>query len=427
MSPRRAEARLTPRGHGVAALAAGLIAAGAVAGPQFRGQTLAAWGFAVLVFLLAYRAFFAARAAAAVARLERRLLTRPSDGASFEVGLRVCSSLPSGVDLVVEDEAPPGMERLSPPRGAVPAVPGGCAELAYRLRGRPGRHRWGKTRITARDWLGLLTADLGRATPRGVSETRVAPKPARIAGRALGWLVAAAASTTGLRGSGTVFLELREYMPDDDSRLIDWKSSARTGKLLVKVFEKETRGRILVIADLACGLWGVPGHTLAEAAARVAAGAVSWAARQGEEVALLALLPDGGVAATGWLRGPTASRAAAALLSSIQYGASGVAGAASCSCPPVPARRLAARLGPRRPAVAVLVSPLGGGCRGRAGELEELARVVRAARIVRLAAIPRPPEGLETVYKVRAAAVTKAAGGGWLVVWDTGAPVAGGW
>lgn len=417
------ETRLTPRGHGVVALAAGLVAAGAVAGPQFRGGELASWGFGLVVFLLLYRAFFAARAAAAAgARLERRLLDRPGDGRVFRVELRVCTPRATGVDLVVEDEAPEGLERLTPPRGAVPAPPGGCAGLVYRLRGRPGRHRWGAVRLAARDWLGLLEAHLGSVEPAGVREAAVPPRAAGGVARSVGRLVEAVAAASGLRGAGTVWLELREYMPDDDSRLIDWKSSARTGRLLVKVFERETRGRVLVVADLACGSWGVPGHTVAEAAARVALGAAAWAARRGEEAALAVLAPGGGFLASGWLRGVAAARRFASLLAGAEYPAEGVASPPGCGCPRVDAEGLAAALGYRRPAALVIVSGLGGGCRRRAEELEELGRRLRAARVAGVAAVPRPPRGLEEVYAVRAAAVAAAAPR-WLLVWDDALPL----
>ena len=210
-------------------------------------------------------------------------------------------------------------------------------------------------------------------------------------------------------------------MPDDDSRLIDWKASARTGRLLVKVFERETRGRVMVVADLECGDWGAPGATLAEAAARLAMGAVEEAARSEDEVKLVAL-HGGAVHATPWLRGPHAVRAAARLLSGLDYPAQGPVEPQGCQCPPVPSLARAAEA--KRPALLVLVSGLGGGCRERARQLEQAAKKLRPAATVYAAAAPRPPsEALEPHYRVRAAAVAKAAAPRWLILWDDGTPL----
>ncbi len=51
------------------------------------------------------------------------------------------------------------------------------------------------------------------------------------------------------RGSGTVVYSIREYVPGDDYRRIEWKATARTGKLMVREYEHETlRGVILALS-----------------------------------------------------------------------------------------------------------------------------------------------------------------------------------
>lgn len=52
-----------------------------------------------------------------------------------------------------------------------------------------------------------------------------------------------------VRGLGQEFESLRDYN-DDDFRLIDWKASARRGKLVVKNFEQETNQGVVVCVDL---------------------------------------------------------------------------------------------------------------------------------------------------------------------------------
>ena len=45
------------------------------------------------------------------------------------------------------------------------------------------------------------------------------------------------------------FDDLREYVPGDDVRDIDWKASARTGSVLIKRFVSEKHHKILLVAD----------------------------------------------------------------------------------------------------------------------------------------------------------------------------------
>ena len=63
-----------------------------------------------------------------------------------------------------------------------------------------------------------------------------------------------------MKGLGTEFESLREYN-DDDYRTIDWKSTARLGKLVVKNFEVEKNQGVIVCMD-------VGRHMLSEVAGR---------------------------------------------------------------------------------------------------------------------------------------------------------------
>ena len=52
-----------------------------------------------------------------------------------------------------------------------------------------------------------------------------------------------------LRGRGLNFEELRDYLPGDDVRSIDWKVTARTGKPHVRVFTEERDRPALIVVD----------------------------------------------------------------------------------------------------------------------------------------------------------------------------------
>lgn len=57
------------------------------------------------------------------------------------------------------------------------------------------------------------------------------------------------------KGIGVNILGIREYLPGDDYRRIDWKATARTSKLMVKEFEKHLCKDVLFIASIHDGFF----------------------------------------------------------------------------------------------------------------------------------------------------------------------------
>lgn len=50
-------------------------------------------------------------------------------------------------------------------------------------------------------------------------------------------------------GEGGTFESLREWVPGDDTRLIDWKATARRGKAIARQYEEERRQQVLLVLD----------------------------------------------------------------------------------------------------------------------------------------------------------------------------------
>jgi len=50
-------------------------------------------------------------------------------------------------------------------------------------------------------------------------------------------------------GEGRLFESLRDFVPGDDPRHVDWKASARRRKLIVRQFEAERRQQVLLVLD----------------------------------------------------------------------------------------------------------------------------------------------------------------------------------
>ena len=50
-------------------------------------------------------------------------------------------------------------------------------------------------------------------------------------------------------GEGRLFETLREWVPGDDTRIIDWKATARRGKPIARQYEDERRQQVLLVID----------------------------------------------------------------------------------------------------------------------------------------------------------------------------------
>ncbi|RAP36839.1 DUF58 domain-containing protein [Candidatus Marinamargulisbacteria bacterium SCGC AAA071-K20] len=74
------------------------------------------------------------------------------------------------------------------------------------------------------------------------------------------------------KGSGISFAEVREYQDGDDSRLIDWKVTAKMNTPYIKIFEEERELNVYLLVDLSgSGNFGSIEQTKVEVAAEIAA------------------------------------------------------------------------------------------------------------------------------------------------------------
>ncbi|MBP5531845.1 MAG: DUF58 domain-containing protein [Lentisphaeria bacterium] len=90
------------------------------------------------------------------------------------------------------------------------------------------------------------------------------------------------------KGRGIEFDEVREYVPGDDVRTIDWNVSARTGSAFVKKFVEERELTVLLIVDVsASGDYGSAEKSRRTAAAELAALLAFSAGRNGDKAGLL--------------------------------------------------------------------------------------------------------------------------------------------
>ena len=82
----------------------------------------------------------------------------------------------------------------------------------------------------------------------------------------------AGAQPSPFHGRGMEFTEVRGYQPGDDVRFIDWRATARTGRVHTKLFAEERERPVWLVADLGHSMrFGTRGAFKAVVAARAAA------------------------------------------------------------------------------------------------------------------------------------------------------------
>lgn len=52
-----------------------------------------------------------------------------------------------------------------------------------------------------------------------------------------------------LQGEGRVFESLREWVPGDEPRVVDWKATARRGRMMARQYEDERRQQVMIMVD----------------------------------------------------------------------------------------------------------------------------------------------------------------------------------
>lgn len=90
------------------------------------------------------------------------------------------------------------------------------------------------------------------------------------------------------KGQGIEFAEVREYLPGDDIRTIDWNVTARLGQPYVKKFVEERELTVFLAVDLSGSQhWGTRGRFKAELVAETAAALALSAVRNNDRVGVL--------------------------------------------------------------------------------------------------------------------------------------------
>ncbi len=172
-------------------------------------------------------------------------------GSEVEVRLRIRNDGAALGLLELVDTLPPEFGVV---RGTnhtlVTLAPGETVDLFYVVKAKvKGDYVLGPLRARALDPLGLAVDDV---TAASASAIIVAPAMEDLARVQLGprrtrpWFGHVASRRIGV---GTEFWGMREYVPGDDVRRINWKASARFDRLYSNEFEGERSGDVVIILD----------------------------------------------------------------------------------------------------------------------------------------------------------------------------------
>ncbi|MBA4159279.1 MAG: DUF58 domain-containing protein [Gemmatimonadetes bacterium] len=221
----------------------------ALAAPLFLLSSAAA--FAVNALILLAAALDAARVPRARLRVARTFPRQlPLDGEA-DVTLVFESSAPGPVRLRATDDLPPTLTRLGEPDIEVLLPPRGRATRTYRVRAAErGTATAGDIHLRALGPLGLVWRQWREPCPQtvqiqpGLQDVR---RHRLLAQRHR--LRDAGLRAVRERGEGTAFESMRDYIPGDDPRRIDWKATARRATTTVRQFEAERSQNVLLAID----------------------------------------------------------------------------------------------------------------------------------------------------------------------------------
>jgi uncharacterized protein (DUF58 family) len=205
-----------------------------------------------------------------------------SAGRSLPVTLVWSNPRPEALDIRVREEVPPVIALAGPAERTLHLASRSTLREQVEVRPlRRGRGTAGRLHVRVRGPWGLIWRQGPIELPWAVT---VYPNLVGASLRALP-TQAQRRREAGQRnvrriGEGRVFESLKEWVPGDDTRTIDWKATARRGKVMARQYEDERRQQVLIVIDagrlLTAEVEGTPRlEAVAEAALHLAYSAVA--------------------------------------------------------------------------------------------------------------------------------------------------------
>ncbi len=185
-------------------------------------------------------------------RAERQVDEKLSLGAANAVAVDVQNRTGSALRVTARD-TPPYQFALDSPVQRVLPVPGGNRALRFTYSVTPpakGDFSFGDLYVHYPGRLGLIVKQGRIPAAQAVKvypNLREMEKYELLARR--GRLMQMGLRTAKMRGGGSEFESLREYVPGDEYKKIDWSATARRGKLITRQYEAERSQNIVLLLD----------------------------------------------------------------------------------------------------------------------------------------------------------------------------------
>ncbi|CAB50193.1 DUF58 domain-containing protein [Pyrococcus abyssi] len=198
----------------------------------------------LMVFLLS-TIFFKSSVGVEVKREIER--SRAIEGSIVEITLKI-KPRANARAVLVQDLTPEGLEILGRNSWVLSLKEGEEVKLKYKVKVVRGHHEFLGVRISYRDPFGIFEEDrvveiydeligIPRIedviTPYSTKGTKITTGPL----------------PSPRLGEGLEFHAVREYMPGDPMKIINWKATAKTGKIMVNEFESERKVDVVVVVD----------------------------------------------------------------------------------------------------------------------------------------------------------------------------------
>ena len=153
--------------------------------------------------------------------------------------------------VTLYDALPPAHVAVNEAERVLELAPHATGELSFLLEGRArGEAALGDVALRACTPIGLVAR-----TMRYRPDDRIVVAPSLAGVRRFRWLAvhhrlaAAGVRDARRRGEGRSFARLRDYVPGDDPRHIDWKATARRGHTITREFTIEQSQTVYVLVD----------------------------------------------------------------------------------------------------------------------------------------------------------------------------------
>lgn len=276
----------TPRGNTLILLSAVLISFGIIFVSSASAFLFAGVGLFMYYYVSKLMLEVKTRALGNL-EVTRECPARLDEGKELPVKLVMVNRTVARLSVETMDSYPPFFRMKEGFNAAVVNVPArGYSQLSYVLTPTSvGLQGFGPVRLVLRDVAGLFFYEREVTVNTGVEVTP------RVRELAKGSLSGVAVSTYGgalvsaRKGEGMEFAEIREYSRGDPYRRIEWRSTARTGHLMVRDFYAETQLNVMVLLDATATMaYGQAGETKLDYAARSVAALFSYLVRRGDFV-----------------------------------------------------------------------------------------------------------------------------------------------